>query len=113
MKTEMVSCRTALHPDCQGQSAIRRAVGVRVIALDFATLLFHPAMLPAQLAPAVPAICLELGRNTFQNWSGLAAVSQGAATIGPSGEATFRYPDGLRGQYKHGFRVLNDSAAEW
>ena len=30
-----------------------------------------------------------------------------------SGETTLREPDGPRGQYKHGFRVLNDSAAEW
>ena len=33
--------------------------------------------------------------------------------IEASGEATLREPDGPRGQYKHGFRVLNDSAAEW
>src|ERR1035441_1638077 len=30
-----------------------------------------------------------------------------------SGETTLRESDGPRGQYKHGFRVLNDSAAEW
>src|SRR5450756_545605 len=30
-----------------------------------------------------------------------------------SGETTLREPDGPHGQYKHGFRVLNDSAAEW
>ena len=30
-----------------------------------------------------------------------------------SGAVTLREPDGPRGQYKHGFRVLNDSAAEW
>ncbi|TAK98040.1 MAG: hypothetical protein EPO07_12460, partial [Verrucomicrobia bacterium] len=30
-----------------------------------------------------------------------------------SGAITLREPDGVRGQYKHGFRVLNDSAAEW
>ena len=30
-----------------------------------------------------------------------------------SGYTTLREPDGPRGQYKHGFRVLNDSAAEW
>lgn len=29
------------------------------------------------------------------------------------GAVTLREPDGPRGQYKHGFRVLNDSAAEW
>lgn len=30
-----------------------------------------------------------------------------------SGETTLREPDGPRGQYKHGFQVLNDNAAEW
>jgi hypothetical protein len=29
------------------------------------------------------------------------------------GAITLREPDGKLGQYKHGFRVLNDSAAEW
>ena len=29
------------------------------------------------------------------------------------GRVTLREPDGPRGLYKHGFRVLNDSAAEW
>ena len=29
------------------------------------------------------------------------------------GGITFREPDGQRGQYKQGFRGLNDSAAEW
>ena len=35
------------------------------------------------------------------------------AVVDFSGETTLREPDGPRGQYKHGFRVLNDSAAEW
>jgi hypothetical protein len=30
-----------------------------------------------------------------------------------TGETVLREPDGPRGSYKHGFRVLNDSAAEW
>jgi hypothetical protein len=30
-----------------------------------------------------------------------------------TGEMALREPDGPRGSYKHGFRVLNDSAAEW
>ena len=30
-----------------------------------------------------------------------------------SGEVTLREPDGPRGQFKHGFRIYNDSAAEW
>lgn len=35
------------------------------------------------------------------------------AVVEFTGETTLREPDGPRGQYKHGFRVLNDSAAEW
>lgn len=33
--------------------------------------------------------------------------------VSGSGGIVLREPDGPRGQYKHGFRVLNDSAAEW
>src|ERR1035438_7136418 len=33
--------------------------------------------------------------------------------VNASGETILREADGPRGQYKHGFRVLNDSAAEW
>jgi hypothetical protein len=38
---------------------------------------------------------------------------QSGVVVTFSGETTLREPDGPRGQYKHGFRVLNDSAAEW
>jgi hypothetical protein len=47
--------------------------------------------------------------KTLSGWSGL----EPGATLNVPSEATFAYPDGPRGQYKHGFRVLNDSAAEW
>src|SRR5207253_2211082 len=29
------------------------------------------------------------------------------------GEAAWRHPDGQRGAYKHGFRQMNDGAADW
>ena len=35
------------------------------------------------------------------------------AVLKVSDEITLREPGGPRGEYKHGFRVLNDSAAEW
>ena len=38
---------------------------------------------------------------------------QPSAVVTVSGETTLREPDGPRGQYKHGFRLQNDSAAEW
>src|SRR5258708_38855785 len=34
-------------------------------------------------------------------------------TFSLPGETSFIYPSGPRGQDKHGFRVLNDSAAAW
>jgi hypothetical protein len=51
--------------------------------------------------------------------AGMEPLSQPVGGLKPgvivkvSDEATLREPDGTRGQYKHGFRVLNDSAAEW
>jgi hypothetical protein len=47
--------------------------------------------------------------KTLSGWSGL----EPGATLEVPGEAAFVYPNGPRGQFKHGFRVLNDSAAEW
>ena len=35
------------------------------------------------------------------------------AVVTFTGETTLREPEGPRGQYKHGMRVLNDSAADW
>jgi hypothetical protein len=55
-------------------------------------------------------LSLPLGDlQTLEGWNGL----KPGAVLEIPGEAVFRYPDGPRGQYKHGFRVLNDSATEW
>ena len=64
-------------------------------------------------SPAIAQPALTLGGDQFNGWTGLGSISDGIAALADSQTATFRYPDGLRGQYKHGFRVLNDSAAEW
>src|SRR5436305_1998469 len=40
-------------------------------------------------------------------------TASSAASMPIPGEATFRYPDGPRGYYKHGFRMLNDGTADW
>jgi hypothetical protein len=72
-----------------------------------------PVVLAALSGTASAQLAIELGGKQFADWSGVASVSIGVATIGQSGEAGYRFPDGTRGQYKHGFRVLNDSAAEW
>ena len=54
-----------------------------------------------------------LGGERFANWTGLAPAADGAAALPTTGAATFRYPDGPRGFYKHGFRTFNDGAADW
>src|ERR1051325_3072953 len=40
-------------------------------------------------------------------------ATKSGSILDVSGEIVLREPDGPRGQYKHGFRMLNDSAAEW
>lgn len=53
----------------------------------------------------------------FGNGPAILTLPIGRLAVGKildvSGAVTLREPDGPRGQYKHGFRVLNDSAAEW
>ena len=80
-------------------ASLRFACGRRAISgwLGLGVWLLAAWVCPAQREPASAPVSVELG----------VAVSDG------SGPATFRFPDGPRGQYKHGFRVLNDSAAEW
>ncbi|MEO7933841.1 MAG: NEW3 domain-containing protein [Chthoniobacterales bacterium] len=62
----------------------------------------------AELTPLV----LPLGGAAFENWKGLESTA-GAATLKCPSEAVFRYPDGPRGAYKHGFRNFNDGTADW
>ena len=47
--------------------------------------------------------------NSLSGWKGLG--SDGA--LGIPGVASFACAAGARGQYKHGFRIYNDSAEEW
>ena len=54
----------------------------------------------------------EIGGTNFSGWSGVKPYPEGAAWA-LSGDAVWRHPDRARGFYKHGFRTLNDSAAEW
>ncbi|HSV16081.1 MAG TPA: hypothetical protein VLI90_17605 [Tepidisphaeraceae bacterium] len=53
------------------------------------------------------------GGSAFGNWPGLKVAADGTASLAVPGEAVFRYPDGPRGFYKHGFRVFNDGTADW
>ena len=54
-----------------------------------------------------------LGGPHFDNWTGVTPGPEGAVLNAPADAATFRYPDGPRGFYKHGFRIENDSAFDW
>ena len=55
----------------------------------------------------------HLDADGWKNWSGVEPGEAGAALAGSGAAAVFRYPDGLRGFYKHGFRVVSDSTGDW
>ncbi|MGC3988985.1 MAG: hypothetical protein QM796_04730 [Chthoniobacteraceae bacterium] len=90
-----VDCPRAPH-------AMRKA-----LALIF---LFCPSLLFAQTSST--EAWKEVGGRAFSNWSGL-DVQAGVAELKGDGEAVFRYPDGPKGSYNHGFRRENDSAEDW
>ncbi|MGB8353073.1 MAG: hypothetical protein WCD79_04230, partial [Chthoniobacteraceae bacterium] len=57
---------------------------------------------------------LQLGGEKFDHWTGVKPEKEaGIAEISVPGDAQFTYPDGPFGFYKHGFRTLSDSAADW
>jgi hypothetical protein len=60
---------------------------------------------------ASPAI-ERLDAEGWRNWTGLEIDPAGAAALPGTGVAEFRYPDGPRGFYKHGFRLLNDGTGD-
>jgi hypothetical protein len=58
----------------------------------------------------------QLGGTNFDHWTGLQvlpAESNSQARLVVPGDATFRYPDGTLGFYKHGFRTMNDGTGDW
>ncbi|MBW8780595.1 MAG: alginate lyase family protein [Verrucomicrobia bacterium] len=59
-------------------------------------------------SPAVQS----LGGSAFVGWKGLVPAAEGA-TFPVPGVAAFRFPEGPRGFYKHGYSVENDSTANW
>jgi hypothetical protein len=56
---------------------------------------------------------MQLGGPTFQDWSGVGPATDGAATIMVPGRAGFRFPDGPRGFYHHGYRIENDGTVDF
>jgi hypothetical protein len=67
-------------------------------------LVFSIRRLPAQNAENPP-----VSPEAVYTWTGPGLDT----SLQMPGSISFIYPDGPRGQYKHGFRVYNDSAAEW
>lgn len=61
------------------------------------------------LSAQTPAPAQEL---KIASWTGV-TQSGDSAELKLPGEAVFRYPDGARGFYKHGFRTLNDGTKDW
>ena len=55
---------------------------------------------------------MAIGDESFSGWTGL-KVEKDVAALTLPGEAEFRYPDGPRGFFNHGFRAETDSAADW
>ncbi len=90
-----------LPPDKMQTDMNRHAAPAWLLAL---TLIFFTGTLPAQ----VGSNSLALPEAVY-SWTGPGPD----ATLNIPGEISFTYPDGPRGEYKHGFRIYNDSAAEW
>jgi hypothetical protein len=68
--------------------------------------------LPAFAEEASPPV-QPLGGPAFEGWSGFLGTTKGEARLALPGTAEFRYPDGPRGFYKHGFRTFNDGTRDW
>jgi hypothetical protein len=71
--------------------------------------LFALPFVHAQEAPLIE----RLGGVDFAGWWGLKKQAPGEAQLPVPGVAEFRYPDGPRGAYKHGFRELHDGTRDW
>lgn len=81
------------------------------LVLVLAFLISSAAKVSAE--PHADAAWIALGDEKFSGWSGVTPVDDGSAKLSATGKAVFRYADGPRGFYKHGFRTLNDGTAEW
>lgn len=70
-------------------------------------------LLPAPRAGEAPVPnLLPLGGPAWEGWTGLVADAEGAAR--PAGStASFRYPQGPKGWYRHGFVREHDGTRDW
>jgi len=75
-------------------------------------LLLAATQLAAQVASVTPPV-QNLGGDHWEQWAGVTPGPDGALIQSPPDGVTFRYPDGPKGFYKHGFRVENDGTADW
>src|SRR5689334_1663918 len=71
-----------------------------------------PRMVPGQ-SSSLQSLVVELSGGTFAGWTGVQPGKQGVADWNLEGSAVFKYPQGQKGWYRHGFRDLNDSSADW
>ncbi len=56
----------------------------------------------------------DLGGIGLQGWTDVThSTDVGLASLAIPGHCSFRYPDGPRGFFKHGFRTENDSTVDW
>jgi hypothetical protein len=56
---------------------------------------------------------MNLGGPLLQGWTGVGAALEGAGTVAVPGRVGFRFPDGPRGFYHHGFRIENDGTVDF
>jgi hypothetical protein len=81
----------------------------------FSKLVAYPLTFFTAIALAQASVPTQsVGDLSLSDWTGVvpAEVGEGAWMKLP-GEAVYRYADGPQGTYNHGFRRLNDSAANW
>ena len=55
---------------------------------------------------------LSLTPDNFSGWKGV-VHKENSATLASGGVASFQYPAGPQGRYKHGYRVYHDGTRDW
>jgi len=56
---------------------------------------------------------VQLGGAGMDGWSALTHAAGAEASLAVPGETQFRYPDGPRGFFNHGFRLEDDGTVDW
>jgi hypothetical protein len=61
---------------------------------------------------AAQELRVNLAGDSFAGWTGVRVEATGAVLL-PDRPASFRFPEGPKGRYKHGFRVYHDGTRDW